>query len=87
MADERLGVRTPFKSRIRIIHRSLGAMEAETKDISDHGVYLMFDQSPRPAIGDVVKAQVLDLPFGEAPLLQLQVVRTDVTGLGLRFLR
>lgn len=87
MADERLGVRTPFKSRIRIIHKSFGSVEAETKDISDSGVYLKLNQNPFPKIGDVIKAQVLDLPFGDAPLLQLQVVRTDESGLGLKFLR
>ncbi|MGH1370750.1 MAG: PilZ domain-containing protein [Cellvibrionaceae bacterium] len=86
MADERLGVRTPFRSRIRVSHRSFGYVETETTDISDSGVYLILDKSPRPEIGDVVEAQVLDLPFGDAPLLQLQVVRSDGAGLGLRFL-
>ncbi len=86
MVNERLGVRTPFKSRIRIIHPSIGSVDTETKDISDCGVYLILDQTPRPKIGDVVKAQVLDLPFGDAPLLQLQVVRSDEIGVGLRFL-
>lgn len=86
MASERLGVRTPFKSRIRLMHKSLGSVDAETTDISDGGVYLVLDRPARPEVGELVRAQVLDLPYGEAPILDLQVVRCDEAGLGLKFL-
>ena len=86
MAGERLGVRTPFKSRIRLMHRSLGSIDTETTDISDGGVYLVLDQCARPDIGELVRVQVLDLPYGEAPILDLQVVRCDEMGVGLKSL-
>ncbi|NIB39992.1 PilZ domain-containing protein [Pseudomaricurvus alkylphenolicus] len=86
LGGERIGVRTPFRCRISILHEAIGKVETTTRDISDGGVYLLFNRNPAPSVGEVLQAQVLDLPGGDGPLLQLQVVRSDPEGLGLKFI-
>lgn len=85
MTEHRQSVRTKLRSRIRIIHDSIGEIETVTRDISDTGVFLLMDTIPLPNIGTVVKGQVMGLPGGDAPVLDMEVVRYDAEGIGLRF--
>lgn len=83
--DKREAVRTPFKSRILITHDEIGSVETITKDISDTGVFLYLNGEFYLDLGSVIKAQVVGLPGDDAPLLELEVVRIDDEGVGLKF--
>lgn len=85
MQEKRRAVRTPFKSRIRIKHDSLGSVETITRDVSDTGVFLHLEGKFDLGLGDVIEAQVLGLPGGDAPVLELEVMRLDEDGVGLKF--
>jgi hypothetical protein len=84
MANQRHQVRTPMKCRIKICHPSFGELLAQTRDLSDSGVYVRHEKMAALDVGVMVSGQVQDLPF-EAPVLQMQVVRVDAEGAGLRF--
>ena len=83
-ADKRRSVRTPFKSRIKITHSTFGSAETMTRDISDTGVYLYLNGDFYLDLGYVIEGQVLGLPM-EAPTVNMEVVRLDEEGAGLKF--
>lgn len=85
MIENRRSVRTKLRSRIRISHESIGVIETVTRDISDTGVFLLLDSIALPQIGTVIKGQVMDLPGGDAPMVDMEVVRYDEDGIGVRF--
>lgn len=58
---------------------------AQTRDLSDTGVYVKHPELTCFPTGSVVTGQVQDLPI-DAPILQMEVVRVDAEGVGLRFL-
>jgi hypothetical protein len=87
MSNHRSNVRTPLKVRLRIEHPLHGELILTTRDISDCGVYVLMDQAQdKLSIGERVRGQVQGLPM-EAPTLQLEVVRVEAMGVGLRFVR
>ncbi len=87
MSEQRQNIRTPLKVRLRIEHPVHGEMLVTTRDISDTGVYVLLDQAQDLlTIGERVSGQVQGLPM-EAPILQLEVVRVEMLGVGLRFLK
>jgi hypothetical protein len=87
MSNHRKNVRTPLKVRLRIEHPLHGELILTTRDISDCGVYVLMDQAQdKLSIGELVSGQVQGLPM-EAPILQLEVVRVEAMGVGLRFVR
>ncbi|ABR84781.1 TPA: PilZ domain-containing protein [Pseudomonas aeruginosa] len=85
MDNQRQHPRTPIKCRIRISHPQLGELMAQTRDLSDTGVYVKHPDLLRLDVGSIVTGQVQDLPI-EAPVLRMEVVRIDAEGVGLRFL-
>lgn len=86
MSDKRHFVRTPFTCRIKIHHESIGELIVKTRDISDGGVFVLLDPDQVPPIGSIVTGQVQGMP-GEAPVVDMEVVRAESDGVGLRFLR
>ncbi|SDH25667.1 PilZ domain-containing protein [Pseudomonas flavescens] len=85
-ANHRRHPRTPMKCRIRICHSSFGDLLAQTRDLSDGGVYVRHRDLAALAPGTRVTGQVQDMPF-EAPVLEMEVMRVDADGAGLRFVR
>ncbi|BBP80370.1 MULTISPECIES: PilZ domain-containing protein [Pseudomonas] len=85
MSNQRQYPRTPMKCRIKISHESFGELFAQTRDLSDGGVYVRHPDLVALPLGTVVTGQVQDLPF-EAPVLQMEIMRADGEGVGLRFL-
>lgn len=85
MSNQRQQVRTPMKCRIKISHPSIGELLAQTRDLSDSGVYVKHPEVTVLAVGTEVIGQVQDLPF-PAPVLKMEVMRVDAEGVGLRFL-
>ncbi|WP_347331467.1 PilZ domain-containing protein [Marinimicrobium locisalis] len=86
MSDKRQFVRTPFNCRIKIYHESIGELMVKTRDISDGGVFVILDPDKVPPIGSVVTGQVQGMP-GDAPVVDMEVVRAEPDGVGLKFLR
>jgi len=84
MSNQRQHPRTPIKCRIKICHPSFGELVAQTRDLSDGGVYVKHPDLAGLAQGTRVTGQVQDLPI-EAPVLQMEVMRVDGEGAGLRF--
>ncbi|WP_181298613.1 PilZ domain-containing protein [Pseudomonas sp. Q2-TVG4-2] len=86
MANQRQHARAPMKCRIRITHESFGEVFAYTRDLSDGGVYVKHPQLAELQLGAIVSGQVQDLPM-PAPVLQMEVMRVDAEGIGLRFVQ
>lgn len=84
--DKRRHVRTTFACRIKIAHDSVGEMLVKTRDISDGGVFVVLEPEQIPPIGTRLTGQVQGL-MDDAPILQLEVVRVEPSGVGLRFVQ
>lgn len=84
--NQRKYPRAPMKCRIRISHDSFGEVFAHTRDLSDGGVYVKHPQLTALQLGMIVSGQVQDLPI-PAPVLEMEVMRVDAEGVGLRFIR
>jgi len=87
MTDKRDSIRMPFKTRIRLSGDGDGLLEAYTKDLSDSGVFISVEPEQAPDVGVCLQGQVLDLPGGEGPVVDMEVVRVAPDGIGLKFLR
>jgi hypothetical protein len=79
-------VRTNFSCRIKITHPSLGDILVKTRDISDGGVFVVLEPEQIPAVGTRLTGQVQGL-MEDAPILELEVVRVESGGVGLRFVQ
>lgn len=85
MAQQRKHPRTPMKCRIKVTHASFGELIAMTRDLSNGGVYIKHTELVDLSLGTRLSGQVQDLPI-EAPVLQMEVMRVDTEGAGLRFI-
>lgn len=85
MQNQRMHPRANMKCRIRISHESFGEVLAQTRDLSDSGVYVKHPDLVSLQPGTIVRGQVQDLPI-PAPELQMEVMRVDSEGVGLRFI-
>lgn len=83
-SNQRQHPRTPMKCRIKISHESFGDLFAQTRDLSDGGVYVRHPDLVALPVGTILTGQVQDLPF-DAPILQMEIMRVDAEGVGLRF--
>ena len=84
--DKRRHVRTAFACRIKITHDSVGELVVKTRDISDGGVFVVLESEHIPPIGTLLSGQVQGL-MDDAPILQMEVVRVEPLGVGLRFVQ
>lgn len=82
--EKRKHIRTPLQCKIKIVHDSVGEVVVKTRDISDGGVFVILDVDQVPPIGTHVTGQVQGL-MDDAPILEMEVVRVEPTGVGLRF--
>ncbi|MBK8188459.1 MAG: PilZ domain-containing protein [Cellvibrio sp.] len=83
--EKRKHVRTPFTCRIKIIASDNTELSVKTRDISDGGVFVVLEPEQMPPIGTLVRGQVQGL-LDNAPILQMEVVRVESNGVGLKFL-
>lgn len=87
MDNKRDHVRTTLKVQLRIDHPLHGRMLVTTRDISDSGVFVVIDDAQSLLqIGELVSGQVQGLPI-EAPVVQMEVVRFEPSGVALAFKR
>lgn len=85
MTQQRKHPRTPMKCRIKVTHASFGELIAMTRDLSNGGVYIKHTELVDLSLGTRISGQVQDLPI-EAPVLEMEVMRVDAEGAGLRFI-
>jgi hypothetical protein len=79
-------VRTAISCRKKIQHASIGELHVTTRDISDGGVFLVLEPEQIPPIGTRLTGQVQGL-MDDAPVLEMEVVRVEPAGVGLRFVQ
>ncbi len=84
--EQRRHVRTNFSCRINISHESIGEIQVKTRDISDGGVFVVLEPEQIPPIGTRLTGQVQGL-MDDAPVLEMEVVRVEPSGIGLRFVQ
>ena len=63
----------------------MGEQIVKTRDVSDGGVFVVLDPNQSPPIGTIVTGQVQGL-IDDAPILKMEVVRVEPSGVGLRFI-
>ena len=86
MSNQRQYPRTMMKCRIRITHPAIGALTAQTRDLSDGGVFVEHPDLAALAVGEEVSGQVQDMPI-EAPVVRMVIQRVvPGEGVGLAFL-
>ena len=83
--DKRNYPRTPLVTRLRLTHDSFGTVVVKTRDISQGGVYLVTEELPIPPVGTILQGQIQDDYGEERPVVKMEVVRLEPTGVGLRF--
>jgi len=84
--EQRRHVRTNFSCRIKIQHDSIGELYVKTRAISDGGVFVVLEPEHIPPIGTHLIGQVQGL-MDDAPILEMEVVRVEPAGVGLRFVQ
>lgn len=86
MHEKRQYIRTAVNIKVRIWHESIGSVVLSTRDVSDGGVFLVAEGSVIPPVGTVVEGQVQG-PVDDLPVVKMEVVRLEPTGMGLRFVQ
>lgn len=85
--EKRRHSRTAADTRLTVSHESFGAVQVDTRDISDAGVFALHGGAFRgPPPGTVLRVQVLGLMGEAARAVAAEVVRCDGEGFALRFL-
>ena len=84
--DKRFDHRTPMKVQVKVSHPSIGYIIVPTRDISDGGIFLLTENIDVPPIGTIVQGQVQGMEV-EGPVLQLEIVRMEPAGIGLKFVK
>ncbi|MDO3387371.1 PilZ domain-containing protein [Gilvimarinus sp. SDUM040013] len=85
MDDKRDHLRTPMVCQIKICHEQLGELLVKTRDISEGGVFVILDSDHNLPIGARVTGQIQGL-LDDAPVVDMEVVRAEPEGVGLRFI-
>lgn len=83
-SNQRIHQRTPLRCKFKIWSDSLGEMIVTTRDISDGGIFVILDASVNLPVGTHCKGQVQGM-MADAPIVQMEVVRLESAGVGLRF--
>lgn len=82
--NKRQYLRTAMCVQFKLFHPVLGERTVATRDLSDGGVFLILDDAGVLPVGARVTGQVQGL-MEDAPKVEMEVVRVDAAGLGLRF--
>jgi hypothetical protein len=83
-SDSRNNIRTPFRAGVKITHPDLGELFLKTRDMSNSGVFLNFEENSRIKIGDIVTIQSTDIE--DAPVIEAEIVRIEKGGFAVYYL-
>lgn len=86
-AEQRLHIRTVFRSQVEVRINDNDALRAHTYDVSDGGAFISFlgEQISHFSMNQEVSVQVLDVPI-PTPIVKAKVVRINSNGIGLEFI-
>jgi hypothetical protein len=84
MSEQRKHPRTPLALKVKISHHDRESMLLVTRDISESGIFIVADDAQMPPLGTVVQGQVQG-EMDDPPIVQMEVVRIEPDGMGLRF--
>lgn len=84
MDNKRIDQRTPLKVLVKVSHPSIGDIVVPTRDISDGGIFLLTEDIDVPPVGTIMEGQVQGMEV-EGPVLKLEIVRMEPSGIGLKF--
>lgn len=84
-SENRRHPRTELALEVKISHDSMESVVLVTRDISESGVFVVTDGTELPPLGSVVEGQVQG-DMDDPPIVQMEVVRIEPSGVGLRFL-
>jgi len=84
MSEQRKHPRTALALEVNISHESMESVVLVTRDISESGIFIVADDAEIPPIGAVVQGQVQG-EMDDPPTVQMEVVRIEPDGMGLRF--
>lgn len=82
--DNRRYPRIPVRCRVLITHESCGDIVAQTRDISDGGIFIVANPDGLPPVGTEVRGQVQGM-LVDAPVVDMVIVRVEPGGIGLKF--
>lgn len=85
MDNKRKHIRHAIAVNIKISHADIGVKVVKTRDISDGGIFVLIEPVEALMPGSIVEGQVQDM-VADAPVVKMEVVRVEETGLGLRYL-
>ena len=85
MDNKRKYTRHTIVVNIKISHADIGVKVVKTRDVSDGGVFVLSEPVEALIPGSIVEGQVQDM-VGDVPVVMMEVVRVEKTGLGLRYL-
>jgi len=85
MNEQRKHPRTALILEVKISHDSMESIMLLTRDISESGVFVVTGDTVLPPVGSVMEGQVQG-EMENPPRVQMEVVRIEPDGVGLRFL-
>ncbi len=86
MTEQRRHERIPLTVEVELVDPAIGKFIANTRDISDGGVFVRLGPKPWPELGATVTVRVNQMLGDEAPpLLRARVVRVSAEGVALAF--
>ncbi|MGK0500128.1 MAG: hypothetical protein ACJAYG_001774 [Oceanicoccus sp.] len=84
--NQRKHIRTKLRADVKIFHPELGDLTLQTGDISNDGAYILAQGNSMPEIGESLKVQMQGISGGNAPVMEMKIVRVDKLGIGLQFI-
>ncbi len=78
----------PINLQVEVTHESIGTVELRTLNISNGGIFVIVEGKLDIPVGTCVKVKVKGtLGDGDAPpIVDMEVVRVEPLGIGLKFL-
>ena len=83
MSDKRGKLRTAFRARIVLKHPEVGEYEVATRDMSNTGLFLVWDEPLDLKVGDTITVQTLDIE--DAPIISALIVRVETGGFAVTY--
>lgn len=84
-SNKRRFIRTKLHAEVTLSHPEVGDLNLKTGDVSDGGAYIFADGKDLPQVGELVHVQVQGMGGGNAPVVEMKIVRVDGSGIGLEF--
>ena len=85
--ENRGAMRTALRAEVKFSHPDVGDLKLHTGNISDDGAYILAEGNRVPCVGELIAVQVQGMGAGDAPVVNMRIVRIDKEGMGLVFVK